>query len=66
MLELLTEPRETLTYIEHFIEVDKETGEHQEETMHRVRQMGKARRSMPSLGAPFSQNIPGSSLTPHL
>ena len=68
LLELLTELRETLTYIEHFIEADGK-GNRRTPRWRQCTGWGRwegARRSMPSLGAPFSQNIPGSSLDPTL
>ena len=68
LLELLTELRETLTYIEHFIEADGK-GNRRTPRWRQCTGWGRwegAWRSMPSLGAPFSQNIPGSSLDPTL
>lgn len=56
-----------MTYIEHFYWSDGKGK--QENTKMSVQGWGRwegHRRSMPSLGAPFSQNIPGSSLDPTL
>ena len=67
LLELLTELRETLTYIEHFVEVyGKGNG-----WTPRWRQctgwgIWEGGGGLCPLGEPFSQNIPGSSLDPIL